>query len=66
MLALALGIAPNLPGFLNAIGAMKASPVSIAIYDWAWFVGFGVAAITYRIGMRAAARDAQVRMHASL
>ncbi len=46
MLALALGIAPNLPGFLNAIGAMKASPVSIAIYDWAWFVGFGVAAIT--------------------
>jgi nucleobase:cation symporter-1, NCS1 family len=51
MLALALGIAPNLPGFLNAIGAMKASPLSIAIYDWAWFVGLGVAALVYGIGM---------------
>jgi NCS1 family nucleobase:cation symporter-1 len=51
MLALALGIAPNLPGFLNAIGAIKAPPVYLAIYDWAWFVGLGVAALIYRFGM---------------
>jgi NCS1 family nucleobase:cation symporter-1 len=51
MLALALGIAPNLPGFLNAIGAVKASPAFVAIYDWAWFVGLGVAAFVYRFGM---------------
>ena len=51
MAAMALGIAPNLPGFLNAIGAMKASAVYVAIYDWAWFVGFVVAALVYRIGM---------------
>ena len=51
MLALALGIAPNLPGFLNAIGAMQASPRWIAIYDWAWFVGLAVAAFVYRFGM---------------
>jgi len=65
MLALGLGIAPNLPGFLNAIGAVKASPMSIAIYDWAWFVGFGVAAVTYRIGMRLVDRGAQEPVHAS-
>jgi NCS1 family nucleobase:cation symporter-1 len=51
MLALGCGIAPNLPGFLNAIGAFKAGPVSIAIYEWAWFVGFFVAAVVYRAGM---------------
>ncbi|MGH7679057.1 MAG: cytosine permease, partial [Gemmatimonadaceae bacterium] len=51
MIALVLGVAPNLPGFLNAIGAMKASPVFVAIYDWAWFVGLGVAAFVYRFGM---------------
>ena len=51
MIALVLGIAPNLPGFLNAIGAMKASPMFVAIYDWAWFVGLGVAAFVYRFGM---------------
>jgi nucleobase:cation symporter-1, NCS1 family len=51
MLALGCGIAPNLPGFLNAIGAIKAGPTSIAIYEWAWFVGFFVAAAVYRVGM---------------
>jgi NCS1 family nucleobase:cation symporter-1 len=51
MFALALGIAPNLPGFLNAIGTVKAAPMFVAIYDWAWFVGLGVAALVYRMGM---------------
>jgi nucleobase:cation symporter-1, NCS1 family len=51
MFALAGGIAPNLPGFLNAIGALQASPRWIAVYDWAWFVGLGVAAFVYRFGM---------------
>lgn len=52
MLALALGIAPNLPGFLGAIGAITPSPLAAGIYDWAWFVGLAVAAIVYLIGMR--------------
>ena len=52
MFALALGIAPNLPGFLNAIGAIKAGPTSIAIYEWAWFVGFFIAALVHYAGMR--------------
>lgn len=64
MLALALGIAPNLPGFLNAIGAMKATPFYLVIYDWAWFVGLGVAAVVYRLGMLRT-RVMQAPAHAS-
>jgi NCS1 family nucleobase:cation symporter-1 len=56
ILALAAGIAPNLPGFLNAIGAIKAGPMSAAIYEWAWFVGFVVAAAVHYVGMTALAR----------
>jgi len=56
MLALALGIAPNLPGFLGAIGVIKASPLATSIYDWAWFVGLGVAAAVYYAGMRLSVR----------
>ena len=59
MLALAAGIAPNLPGFLGAIGAIKASPAAAAIYDWAWFVGVAVAAAVYWVGMRVTMRAAR-------
>lgn len=52
ILALAIGIAPNLPGFLNAIGVVKAGPVSVAIYEWAWFVGFLIAAVVHYAGMK--------------
>jgi NCS1 family nucleobase:cation symporter-1 len=64
MLALVLGIAPNLPGFLNAIGAMKASPLAIAIYDWAWFVGLAVSAVVYYGGMRVSVRTVREPAHA--
>jgi nucleobase:cation symporter-1, NCS1 family len=53
--ALIVGILPNLPGFFNAIGAYKAGPVWITIYEWAWFVGFFLAAAVYRSGMNVAA-----------
>jgi nucleobase:cation symporter-1, NCS1 family len=65
MSALAAGIAPNLPGFLGAIGATKASPLATTIYDWAWFVGLGVAAIVYLIGMKLSVRTAREPAHAS-
>ncbi|MCJ2182990.1 NCS1 family nucleobase:cation symporter-1 [Novosphingobium sp. 1949] len=53
--ALALGIAPNVPGFLavsapalfGAIGA----PWTV-IYSYAWFVGVGVALVSYTLLMR--------------
>jgi len=51
MLALGVGIAPNLPGFLAAIGAAHVSSTWATIYDWAWFVGLAVAAAVYYAGM---------------
>ncbi len=52
IVALILGIAPNLPGFLNALGVVEASPLAKGVYDWAWFVGFGLAAVVYLVGMQ--------------
>jgi NCS1 family nucleobase:cation symporter-1 len=45
LVALALGIAPNVPGFLGALGALTLAPGSAwtTIYNWAWFVGFFLA-----------------------
>jgi len=51
VLGLALGIAPNLPGFLDAVGAVSAPGWATAVYQWAWFVGFGISAVAYLIGM---------------
>jgi NCS1 family nucleobase:cation symporter-1 len=53
MAALALGIAPNLPGFLAALGVIEGSPLFTGIYNWAWFVGFVVSGGVYLAGMRA-------------
>ncbi len=50
--ALALGVAPCVPGFLAAIGAIHGAPLWTSIYSWAWFVGFGVAAVVYLAGMK--------------
>lgn len=58
MIALVLGIAPNLPGFLGAIGVMQAGPIATTIYEWAWFVGLAIAAAVYYLGMRLSAKGA--------
>lgn len=50
--AFLLGVLPNLPGFLGAIGAAKPSPFFAHLYDWAWFVGVAVSGFTYLIGMK--------------
>ncbi len=52
MAALLLGIAPNLPGFLGALGITTASPFATGIYNWAWFVGFFVSGALYIAGMQ--------------
>ena len=53
--AFVLGVLPSLPGFLGAIGVSKPSPVFAHLYDWAWFVGVGVAGVAHFIGMKAMA-----------
>ena len=53
ILALVLGIAPNLAGFLTAIGAIENAPASlVALYDYAWFVGAFTSGICYFLFMR--------------
>jgi nucleobase:cation symporter-1, NCS1 family len=64
MIALAAGIAPNLPGFLGAIGATSASPVATKIYEWAWFVGLAVAAAVYWSGMKLSVKSIREPAHA--
>lgn len=51
MAALAIGVAPCVPGFLAALKVTEVAPVWQAIYNWAWFVGFGIAATLYLAGM---------------
>lgn len=51
--ALGLGVAPNVPGFLRSVKVLGGDPDGWdAIYPYAWFTGFIVAAVVYRIGMR--------------
>ncbi len=48
LVALALGVLPNLPGFLAAAGALDKVPTFWTdIYTYAWFVGFFVSGGVY-------------------
>jgi len=48
VLALVLGVAPNVPGFLKVTHVVERShPVFDALYPYAWFVGFAIAAAAY-------------------
>ncbi len=53
ILALVLGIAPSLPGFLTAINAIDSAPnFLVQLYDYAWFIGAFTSAGTYYLFMR--------------
>lgn len=55
ILALILGIVPNIPGFLTTINAIPTTffPEWITdLYHYAWFVGFGISGLVYWILMR--------------
>jgi NCS1 family nucleobase:cation symporter-1 len=54
--AFVIGVAPNLPGFLKAAGLPSAAGIGApwtGLYDYAWFVGAGIAAAVYVAAMRA-------------
>ena len=57
IVALLIGIAPNIPGFLGTVREDYA-PAEIwsTLFDFAWFIGFGLSAATYVIGMRLTSR----------
>ena len=55
IIALLAGIVPNIPGFLTTIKVMAPDsvPAWIAhLYNYAWFVGFFISALTYLVMMR--------------
>ncbi|HEX8462694.1 MAG TPA: NCS1 family nucleobase:cation symporter-1 [Segetibacter sp.] len=55
ILALLLGIVLNIPGFLTTIGALSKDTFPLwleHIYNYAWFVGFGISAISYTLVMK--------------
>ena len=51
IIALIVGIAPCVPGFLSAINVMKVSDIWTEVYRYAWFVSFGLAFVVYLVGM---------------
>ncbi len=52
VVALLAGIVPNLPGFLSALGLFDVSDFWKGIYQWAWFVAFGVAFSVHLVGTK--------------
>ncbi len=50
MAAFVLAVLPNLPGFLLQTGCISGGhPWLVAIYQQAWFVGFGLAFVLYLV-----------------
>jgi NCS1 family nucleobase:cation symporter-1 len=50
IVALVLAVLPNLPGFLvtvKLVGPKSVPPFFVRLYDYAWFVGFGIAFVIY-------------------
>jgi NCS1 family nucleobase:cation symporter-1 len=55
LVALVLGVLPNVPGFLKSAGVLHGDPNFFdAIYPYAWFTGFAIAGIIYKVGKRSA------------
>ena len=54
VMALVLGILPNLPGFLGTIKAAEVSAFWIELYHYAWFVGFVISFAAYWVLMQLA------------
>ncbi len=52
IIALLLGVVPNLPGFLHQIGLVQGDGFLVGLYDYAWFMGLGISALVYALLMR--------------
>ena len=64
MISLVLAILPNLPGFLVNVKLLSAASVPrffVALYDYAWFVGFAIAFAVYLALRFAASTDENTR-----
>jgi len=60
IIALIIGILPNVPGFLTTVGLVSSTAFPHWIdnlYNYAWFVGFGVSFVIYYFLMRNKTND---------
>jgi len=67
VIALACGVLPNLPGFLNAAfpDAFAGVPALFkTVYTYAWFAGLAISALVYA-GLMRGARQRQVALDAT-
>jgi len=51
VIALVLGVLPNVPGFLVAVQGLEVVNFWTGVYQYAWFVGFGLSGACYGLGM---------------
>ncbi len=65
LVAFALGVLPNLPGFLKAAGAISGPPTFWdTLYGYAWFLGFFIAGGVYWAGMTLLPKELREKLDA--
>lgn len=52
IVALVAGIAPCVPGFLATVKLVQVPEIWVQMYDYAWFISFGISFVLYTILMR--------------
>jgi NCS1 family nucleobase:cation symporter-1 len=52
IIALVLGVIPNIPGFLANVGLYSGSGFMVNLYNYAWFIGLGISSVVYYLLMR--------------
>ncbi|HKX57475.1 MAG TPA: cytosine permease, partial [Xanthomonadales bacterium] len=64
IVALLLGVIPNLPGFLAQVGLLHSGGFWVGLYNYAWFIGLAISSVVYWLLMRSQA--AQVKVESSM
>ncbi len=52
IIALVVGVLPNIPGFLANVGLYSGSGFVVNLYNYAWFIGLGLSSLVYYFLMR--------------
>jgi len=52
IVALVIGVLPNIPGFLANVGLYSGSGFVVNLYNYAWFIGLGISSLVYYVLMR--------------
>jgi NCS1 family nucleobase:cation symporter-1 len=52
IIALVVGVLPNIPGFLAHVGLYDGTGTWVNLYNYAWFIGLGVSSVIYYLLMR--------------